>query len=110
MKNQVISMCVVPVIVKHVDSPKEIVTQAILDSCSQGTFVVEDLVEVLGIKGIETSVVVKTLSGESKIKSTLVNGLVVSNPSDQQPWITLLVCYIRKELPVDLEEIPTPDK
>ena len=44
---------------------------------------VEDLVEVLGIKGIETSVVVKTLNGECKIKSTLVDGLVVSNLSDQ---------------------------
>ena len=50
------------------DSLKEIVTHAILESCSQGTIVAEDLVEVLGIKGIEKSVVVKTLNGESKIK------------------------------------------
>ena len=41
------------------DSPKEIVTHTTLDSCSQGVFVVEDLIEVSGIKGIETSVVVK---------------------------------------------------
>ena len=49
-------MCMVPVIIKHIDSLKEIVTHAILDSCSQGTFVVEDLVELLAIKGTETSV------------------------------------------------------
>ena len=73
----------VPVIIKHIDSLKEIVTHAILDSCSQGTFVVEDLVELLAIKGTETSVVVKILNGESKIKSALGNGLLVSNPSDQ---------------------------
>ena len=48
------------VIIKHMDSPKEIVTHTTLDSCSQGVFVVEDLIEVSGIKGIETSVVVKT--------------------------------------------------
>ena len=71
---------------------------------------VEDLVEVLGIKGIETSVLVKTLNGESKIKLTLVDGLVVSNLSDQQLQITLPHCYTKKELPVDPEEIPTPDK
>ena len=68
----------------------------------------EDLVEVLGIKGIQTSVVVKTLNGESKIKST-VDGLVVSSLSDQQSWITLSCCYTKKELSVDPEEIPTPD-
>ena len=110
MKCQVMSMCVVPVIIKHIDSSEEIVNHAILDSCSQRTFAVEDLVEVLGIKGTETSVVVKTLNRESKIKSTLVDGLVISNLSDQQSWITLPHCYTRKELPVDPEEIPTPDK
>ena len=73
-------------------------------------FVGEDLVEVLGIKGIETSVVVKTLNGTSKIKSTLVNGLVISDSSDQQSWITYSRCCTRKGPPVDLEEIPTPDK
>ena len=71
---------------------------------------VEDLVEVLGIKGIETSVVVKTLNGECKIKSTLVDGLVVSNLSDQESQITLPHYYTKKELPVDPEEILTPDK
>ena len=54
-------MCMVPVIIKHIDSLKEIVTHAILDSCSQGTFMVEDLVELLAIKGTETSVPSKHL-------------------------------------------------
>ena len=34
MKCQVISMCVIPVIIKHIDSSKEIVTLAIFDSFS----------------------------------------------------------------------------
>ena len=55
---QVISS-VVPVVIKHKDSTKEIITQAILDSRSQGTFIVEDLVNALEIDGIDTSVVVK---------------------------------------------------
>ena len=41
---QVISMCVVSVVIKHKDSAKEIITHAILNSCSQGMFIVEDLV------------------------------------------------------------------
>ena len=59
---------------------------------------VEYLLEGLGIRGIETSMVVKTLNGESKVKSTLVDGLVVSNLSDQQSWITLPRCYTRNKL------------
>ena len=69
---------------KHMDSSKDIVTHTTIDSCSEGVFVVEDLIEVSGIKDIETSVVVKTQNWEGKIKSALVNGLVVSNPSGQQ--------------------------
>ena len=52
MKDHVISMCVVPIIIKHMYSPKEIVTHAILDRCTQGRFAIEDLVEKLGIKWI----------------------------------------------------------
>ena len=107
---QVISMCVVPVLIKHKDSTKEIITHAILDSCSQGTFIVEDLVNALEIDGIDTSVVVKTLNGQSRLKSKLVNGLAVSNPFEKKFWINLPRCYTRKELPVDPEEIPTPEK
>ena len=107
---QVISMYVVPVVIKHKDSAKEIITHAILDSCSQGTFIVEDLVNALEIDGVDTSVMVKTLNGQSRLKSKLVNGLAVSNPSENNFWINLPRCYTRKELPMDPEEIPTPEK
>ena len=62
---QVISMCVVSVAIKHKDSAKEIITHAILNSFSQGTFIVEDWVNALEIDGIDTSVVVKMLNGQS---------------------------------------------
>ena len=39
---QVISMGVVPIVIKHKDSAKKIITHAILDSCSQGMFIVEE--------------------------------------------------------------------
>ena len=70
---QVISMCVVPVSIKHKDSAKDIITHAILDSCSQGTFTVEELVNALEIDGIGTTVVVKTLNGQTRLKLKLIN-------------------------------------
>ena len=81
MKHQVISMCVLPVIIK------EVATHIILYSFNQGTFIVEDPVEVLGIKGTETSVVAKTLNRV---------GFVISNPSDQQLWISLSIATPEK--------------
>ena len=103
-------MFVVPVIIKHKGSTKEIITQALLDSCSQGAFIIEELVNVLEIDGIDTSVVVKMLNGQTRLKSKLINGLAVSNASDKKFWIKLPHCYTRKELPVNPEEIATPEK
>ena len=103
-------MCVVPVVIKRKDSTKEIITHTVLDICSQGTFIVEGLVNALEIDGIDTSVVVKTLNRQSRLKSKLVNGLAVSNASDKKYWINFPRCYTRKELPVHPEEIPTPEK
>ena len=62
---QVISMCVVSVVTKHKDSAKEIITHAVLDSCSQGTFIGYDLANAFEIDGIDTSVMVKILNGQS---------------------------------------------
>ena len=39
MKSRVVSMCIVPVKVRHVHSGREIQTYAMLDCCSQGTFI-----------------------------------------------------------------------
>ena len=111
---QVISMCVVPVRVKHSDSDKEVKTFALLDTCSQGTFVTEDLISKLGVSGVKTSINIKTLNGNQKQSSSLVQGLMVSAPitlsSNQIHWIKLPKSFTRKEIPVDPVEIPTPIK
>ena len=71
-----ISICEVPVIIKHKDCAftKEIITHAILDSRSQGTFIVEGLVNALEIGDIDTPVLLKTLNGQSRLMSELFNG------------------------------------
>ena len=57
---------------------------AILNNCSQETFTVEGFVRALVIDSIDISVVVKMLNGQSRLKSKLVNGLAVSNPSHKK--------------------------
>ena len=107
-------MYVVPVRVKHSDSDKEVKNFTLLDSCSQGTFVTEDLISKLSVSGVKTSINIKALNGNQKQSSSLVQGLMVSapitSPSNQIHWIKLPKSFTRKEIPVDPVEIPTPIK
>ena len=45
-------------------SINEVQTYALLDSCSQGTFILDTLVKAAGNSGRKTSVTVKTIKGE----------------------------------------------
>ena len=45
------SMCVVPITVQYGNSGKVLETHALLDSCSQGNFTLETLINNLGVKG-----------------------------------------------------------
>ena len=60
-----VSMCVAPVTVNHKNSSRQVNTFAMLDNCSQGTFVKEDLLKKLKIGGRATSISIKTLNGEN---------------------------------------------
>ena len=53
----VISMCVVPIKMQHGNSIKGQETHALLDSCSQGTFINNP-----SMKGQKTSITIKTLN------------------------------------------------
>ena len=111
---QVISMCVVPVKVQHKESNKEIITFAMLDTCSQGTFATENLMNQLDINGIRTSIGIRTLIGHQKQSSYLLDGLSVSKlvlgPSEKAKWIRLPSNFTRKEIPVEQNEAATPAK
>ena len=56
------SMCVVPVILRHPCSKSDIMTFALLDTCSQGSFISQDLVDSLSVDNIiRTEITIKTL-------------------------------------------------
>ena len=61
---EVISMCVVFVMVRHKLSNGLIKTYAMLNTCSQATFAKEILLNDLGIQGRKTSITVKIMNGE----------------------------------------------
>ena len=58
---EVISMCVESVQLRHCNYDKEMSTFALLDTCSQGTFVPDNLLKRFGLSGVRTSINIKTL-------------------------------------------------
>ena len=89
---EVLSMSIVPVKVQHKNADKEIMTFAMLDTCSQGTFITNSLMEQLNVPGIQTFINIKTITGHQKESSYIVEGLSVSKAtvSDGNPkWIKL---------------------
>ena len=62
--SKVISISIVSVKIKHGDSNKMVTTYAMLDNCSQGSFILDSAIKKLGIQGIKTTLKLKTLHGE----------------------------------------------
>ena len=110
VRSDVISMCVVPVQIRHPNFNKVLGTCAMLDNCSQDTFVKEEMTEALGITGAETRVTVKTLNGEISQMTTVVENLKVVGSLGKPKWIKLPRACTEQELPVDEQEIATPKK
>ena len=60
-RSKVISISIVPVKIKHGDSNKMVTTYAMLDNCSQGSFILDSAIKKLRIQGIKTTLKLKTL-------------------------------------------------
>ena len=110
----VISTCVVLVNLRYSHSGKTAKTYALLDGCSQGTFMLEKLIRDFGVNGQKTSTTIKTVNGEvnnKNNKTTLVEGLKVSSSRDEDSdWIGLFKTFTKRYLPVDQDDIATPSK
>ena len=78
---------------------------AMLDNCSQGTFIKENIQKKLGAVCREADITVKTLNREQSMKS--IAGLRVSSSTagDKEIWLNLPLAYTRKDIPVDIEEV-----
>ena len=100
--SEAVNMCVVLVNVKYVSSPV-VETYAMLDSCSEGTFIENGLLEELKISGRSTNVTVKTLNGERSEESVVIDGLEVANATKFNSfgkWIIMPKTYSRDKLSI----------
>ena len=108
-----ISLSVMQVFVSHESNPNHRVkVYAMLDPCSQGTFIEEALLEQLGLHhGQDSKLTLKTINGEQTIDSHSVKGLrVEGNGARNRHTVDLPVTYTQPELPFGEEDIPTFSK
>ena len=106
-----VGLSIVKVNVTHPNDPSKVVsTLALLDNGSQGTFVTEDLLDTLGVKGTDTRLEIQTVNGRSSQPCHAVTNLMVSACNDMSKPISLPKVYSRQSLPVDPEDIPTAIK
>ena len=91
MSSEVISMCVVPVMVRHKLSNHIVKTYAMLDTCSQATFAKENLISDLGIQWRKTSITVKNMNEEVTKLSQALEDLEVAqaNGKAERVWVKL---------------------
>ena len=82
--SNVICMCTVPVKIKGSSGKKVICTYILLESCSQRTFVLDQLRDHLCIPGRETSVTIKMINCEFKRPSKAIDGPQFSGISDDK--------------------------
>ena len=108
--SKVISMCIVPVKIKHGGSNKMVTTYAVLDNCSQGSFILDSAIKKLGIQGIKKTLKLKTLQGERSESTFAIENVKVTGMDGDSGCLALPKLYSRREIPVDKEEIATATK
>ena len=106
-------LCIVLVQMYHKSQPEKVIqVYAMLDECSQGTFVQESLIEYLSDEQKRlTTVTVSTVNTETESIAYAIVGLVVKGTEKfgkmyQAAEIALPVTYTKPKLPMGEEDVP----
>jgi len=78
-----------------------------LDACSTGSFVLDDIVSSLGVKGTDTQLMVKTVNSTKLHDAKVLNGLVVSDLKGDNT-VQLPKIFTKKDLST-CENVPMPE-
>ena len=106
-QTKVISMCIVPVKVKSAAQGNNVLTYAMLENCSQESFIQEALVKKIQEPGRKTTLNLKTLNEERSESTTAIEGLQIARSKDGSTWIKMPRIYTRKHLAVNKSKVAT---
>ena len=89
-------------------------TCTMLDISSQGSLIRDELIQDLGITGRKLQLSLKALTGKTSEDTMAIDGLIVPEidlkKTRTYEWIQLPRAYSKQSLPVEREEIATPNK
>ena len=100
------SMPIVPVIVRSAET--ESVTYAMLDNCSTGTFILEDLRQELNVDGVDSQISITTMNGNQVHNVKVLKGLTVTD-LDSDNSISLPKAFTKLKMPATNQDIPRPE-
>ena len=109
-------LCIVPVRLGHKDYPDwGLETYAMLDDCSQGTFVEEKMIDYLIEGKQKISVTVTTFNKSDTIKTFPIDGLFVKGSESFEAKygaveLKLPRTYTKEKLPMDKGDLPNAEK
>ena len=112
-KDSEISMCIVPVKLWHESTPdKSMMVYAMLDYCSNGTLITEEVINKLGLPEEPATISLRTVNQCTEENATYVDQLVVSAREGfgANGMIKLPRTYSRQQLPIERGDIITPNK
>ena len=109
-----VSICIVPVVLYHKDAPQQKVkVYAMLDECSQGTFISEEVLAMLpSVNSSSARISIQSLCGASSESCKVVQGLavqgVLERPDCLRETVHLPKVYSRTNLPVNSNDVARP--
>ncbi len=102
-------LSIVPVKVKAAKGSKVLEVYALLDPGSSATFCTERLMSQLNIKGRKTSIILRTMTQERSVPTSIISSLEVSALNDNK-LLPLPDVFTQKEMPVTTDNIPRPEE
>ena len=101
--------CIIPVQIKHVDSPNKVVsTYALVDNQSNACFMSESLLSEFSVKKEKVSLSLTTMAETKKLDSEIVQGFSVKGIKEEKE-VKLPGIYTRECIPADKSLIPTSE-
>ena len=104
--NPVTALPIVPVTLKAAGT--EVLTYAVLDSCSTGIFVLEDVAACLDVEGADTRLMMKTVNGTKLQDTKVLKGLTVADLNGANA-ITLPKTYAKEDISAIEVDVRTPE-
>ena len=84
-----------------------VLTYATLDTCSTGSFILDDIAAILKVKDMNTQLMVKNVNGTKLDDSKVLNGLVVTDLNGDHP-IQLPKIFTKEDLSTPIT-LPMPE-